>query len=589
MIYTQLKEKYAAELAQSIAAFNLISIVRLGLVIVFLIVGYYYLVNYNAVWLFIGLAIAAVFAVLVYFHDKIRRKRDLETALLNLNKEEESFVKRESLPFENGIEFSEDNHPYAYDIDIFGQSSLFQNLNRCGTVPGKAKLASWLKAALSPEEILQNQEAVEELRNKLDFRQKLLAVARMNKDSKALYDNILKWVKMKNPEYSPIVRILSFVMPLALFGVIIAYFAGGSESLSNVITYLFLANLGILYSQLKKIQQQIVSADRVREVIRQYGMIIHEIEKESFQSEKLKALQAKLQTGEGSSGLQLQKLASLFNSLEAIQNFLGAVIFNGLFLYHLHTLYALLKWKRKYSEKINDWLDVIAELEALNSFAGLAYNNPNFAFPEINSENKIVFEELGHPMIDPKKRVDNDVDFSNNPFILLTGSNMSGKSTFLRALGVNMVLAAAGSVVCSKKATINPMPLYVSMRLSDSLADSESYFYAEIKRLHEIMSHLNGQRAFVLLDEILRGTNSDDKRNGTIGVVKKMVERNAVGAIATHDLEVCLTTNEYPNYLCNKCFEVEILNDNLHFDYKLKTGVSKNKSATFLMEKMEII
>jgi DNA mismatch repair ATPase MutS len=166
---------------------------------------------------------------------------------------------------------------------------------------------------------------------------------------------------------------------------------------------------------------------------------------------------------------------------------------------------------------------------------------------------------------------------------------MSGKSTFLRTLGVNMVLAGVGSPICASAANIHPMQVLVSMRLSDSLTDSESYFFAEVKRLKEIMDTLESKKCFVLLDEILRGTNSDDKRNGTIEVIKKMIAKNAIGAIATHDLEVCLTTNQYPNILANKCFEVEIVNNDLVFDYKLRDGICQNKSASFLMKKMGVI
>jgi DNA mismatch repair ATPase MutS len=166
---------------------------------------------------------------------------------------------------------------------------------------------------------------------------------------------------------------------------------------------------------------------------------------------------------------------------------------------------------------------------------------------------------------------------------------MSGKSTFLRTLGINMVLANAGSSICASSARFQPMDILVSMRLSDSLSDSESYFFAEVKRLQEIMQELEKKRCFILLDEILRGTNSDDKRTGTIEVLKNVIARKATGAIATHDLEVCQTTFEYPDLLTNKCFEVEILNDELHFDYRLREGICKNKSATFLMKKMGII
>jgi len=166
---------------------------------------------------------------------------------------------------------------------------------------------------------------------------------------------------------------------------------------------------------------------------------------------------------------------------------------------------------------------------------------------------------------------------------------MSGKSTFLRTLGVNMILAGSGAPVCASAASIHPLRVIVSMRLSDSLTDSESYFFAEVKRLKFLMDTLDNQQCFVLLDEILRGTNSDDKRNGTIEVIKKIISKNGIGIVATHDLEVCNTTNEYPNQLSNKCFEVEIIKDELVFDYKLRAGICQNKSATFLMKKIGVI
>jgi len=248
----------------------------------------------------------------------------------------------------------------------------------------------------------------------------------------------------------------------------------------------------------------------------------------------------------------------------------------------------LLNWKKYHAQNVILWLDAIAEAEALGSFANLYYNNPDFTFPQLNSNSKIVFKDLGHPLIKKSTRVGNDVNFTP-AFTILTGSNMSGKSTFLRSLGINMVLAGAGAPVCATEAIVHPLPVLVSMRLSDSLSDSESYFFAEIKRLRQIMDALEQERAFVLLDEILRGTNSDDKRTGTIKVVKRMMGLNAIGAIATHDIEVCNTAEEYPENLINRCFEVQIVDNELYFDYRLRDGICKNKSATFIMEKMGVV
>ena len=260
-----------------------------------------------------------------------------------------------------------------------------------------------------------------------------------------------------------------------------------------------------------------------------------------------------------------------------------------MFLYHLHVLRGLSNWRKNYAVHIEDWLSVIGAFEKFNSLANFSFNNPAFTFPSINENNEIQFEDLGHPLISREKSVTNSIAFQPQSFFILTGSNMSGKSTFLRTLGINMVLAGIGAPVYAHKANVHPLPVIVSMRLSDSLTDSESYFYAEVKRLKYIMDTLDDKPCFVLLDEILRGTNSDDKRNGTIEVIKKMASKKVFGGIATHDLEVCNVADDFPEILTNKRFEVEIKNDELVFDYKLRDGVCQNKSASFIMKKMDVI
>ncbi len=589
MVYKTKAELYAVQFKKTEKLYNIVSVARLLLLLLFLVSLYFFTKYQDNLSLSLGIGSVLVFAVLLYFHNKIGNKKNLLNALLKVNENEADFLDRKQIPYEDGNEFSPVQHPYAYDIDILGPNSLFQHLNRCGTYPGKAKLADRLLYPLQADEINKHQEAVAELTPMFDFRQKMLALANMQKDSKGLYEKILAWTALPNPLFPFVLRLLSFALPLLFWGLLIFYIFSGNSFIPNLLTYVFLLNLVILYTQLKKIQYQIVQADYVRKVLKQYALVLGAIENTEFKSQKLLELKNSIRNEKISSSTELAKLASMFDSLEAIQNLLGAVIFNGLFLYHLHVFHALLQWKKNNSAELPKWLDVIAEFETLNSFANLSYNNPTFTFPSINSNWNYRFESLGHPLLDPAKRIDNDIDFSEKPFIVLTGSNMSGKSTFLRAIAVNFVLSSAGSVICSKKATVHPISLFVSMRLSDSLADSESYFYAEIKRLHEIMIHLDSGRAFVLLDEILRGTNSDDKRNGTIGVLKKLIDFNAIGAIATHDLEVCNTVTSYPDYLSNQCFEVEIKNENLFFDYKLKQGISQNKSASFLMKKMQII
>ena len=358
---------------------------------------------------------------------------------------------------------------------------------------------------------------------------------------------------------------------------------------SNALSYLFLINLIVLGRFMNRIQAEIANSSNIDKTIHQYSLLLQKIEEETFQSGKLIDLQQKLLFKKENASVHLKQLAGLFSKMDSIGNFVTAIVFNGTFLFNLHVLKSLIQWKIEHAEALENWLVVIGEFEMLNSLANMSYNNPEFVYPTLNTNFEIDFTNLSHPLLNGKIRIGNDVRFHPESFMILTGSNMSGKSTFLRSLGINMVLSGMGAPVCASQANVHPLPVLVSMRLSDSLSDSESYFFAEIKRLKQIMDELESRPAFVLLDEILRGTNSDDKRNGTIEVVKKVIGKNAIGAIATHDIEVCLTTNEYPNVLINKCFEVEIVNNELHFDYKLRDGICKNRSATFLMKKMGVI
>ncbi|WP_394776843.1 DNA mismatch repair protein [Flavobacterium sp.] len=569
--------------------YNSISILRLLSIFLCLFLLFYYIKTNEILYAIFAFLSFVGFIFLMRIHSKLSFQKNLTTAILKLNQNEITYLKREKIPFETGIEFNDFHHPYAYDLDIFGEHSLFQNINRTATFIGKKTLANQLLNLLSQETILDNQEAINELKTKIDWRQDFLALAMISNDSKNSYDSLLYWNSFKNNALPKVLVALSIILPALFFGLLTAYFITSKTILLSYLTYVFIANMVVLGKSFKRIQSEIAKADNVDKIIKQYSLLVQKIETETFQSKKLINLQQQLIFRNATASKHLKDLSELFSRMDTISNLVTAIVFNGTFLFNLHVLKALLKWKDNYSTELENWITVIGEFEALNSLANLAYNNPDFVFPEINSDYKIGFSNLSHPLLNPSTRVGNNTHFYPESFMILTGSNMSGKSTFLRSLGINMVLGGIGSVVCASNANIHPLPVLVSMRLSDSLADSESYFFAEIKRLKQIMDALEDQPAFVLLDEILRGTNSDDKRNGTIEVVKKIIAKNAIGAIATHDIEVCLTTNEYPQTLTNQCFEVEIQNNELHFDYKLRNGICKNKSATFLMQKMGVI
>lgn len=587
--YSTKSNSYSQELRKINKKYNTISLLRLLCIVLFLGSLYYYIQNSEIIFIVSAVLFFAGFIFFMRVHSKLLFERKLNTELRDINENEISYLDKKTIPFENGQEFNDFHHPYAYDLDIFGEHSLFQNLNRTATFIGKKRLAQQLLTLSPNDEIIRNQLAVKELSQKLDWRQNFLALAKISQDSKASFEGLMKWSKFPSSPLSTAAIILSYAAPLLFLGVLISYVVTAETFLLSYLSYVFLMNLFIMGAFYKRIQIEIANAEDVDKVISQYSLLLKKIEEESFHSQKLIDLQQKLKFKTENASVHLKTLSGLFSNMDTIGNLLTASLFNGTFLFNVHVLNKLLHWKKEHAEVLEDWLDVIGEFEMLNSLANFAYNNNDFAYPVLNTEFKIDFSDLSHPLLNPSTRVGNTVNFYPQSFMILTGSNMSGKSTFLRSLGINMVLTGMGSVVCAKEAHVHPLPVLVSMRLSDSLSDSESYFFAEIKRLKQIMDELEGNAAFVLLDEILRGTNSDDKRNGTIEVVKKVIANKAIGAIATHDIEVCLTTNEYPETLTNKCFEVEIVNDDLHFDYKLRDGICKNKSATFLMKKMGVI
>ncbi|KDN54161.1 MutS-related protein [Flavobacterium seoulense] len=588
-IYNDKAIFYSNELSKINRKYNTISLLRLLSVFLFFTSLYFNIQKTEAYLQGFAVLFLASFFVLMRIHSRLSFQREQTSTLLKINQNEIAFLKREKIPFENGEEFQDFHHTYAYDLDIFGNHSLFQSLNRTATFIGKKTLATSLLDKATNDEIIANQQAIAELNTKLDWRQEFLALAITSSDSKNAYDSLLHWNSFANNKLPKALIIVSFVFPMLFLGVLAAYIFTSKTILLSYLTYLFIINLMVLGKFFKRIQSEITQADRIDKVVKQYSLLVQKIEKETFQSTKLKDLQQQLFFRNVTASTHLNELSELFAKMETVANYVVATLFNGVFLYHVHVLKSLLKWKESYTTELEQWITVIGEFEKLNSLANFAYNNPDFCFPTINSDYKIGFSNLSHPLLNPKNRVGNDTHFYPQSFMVLTGSNMSGKSTFLRSLGINMVLGGMGSVVCASEATIHPLPVLVSMRLSDSLSDSESYFFAEIKRLKQIMDALEVQPAFVLLDEILRGTNSDDKRNGTIEVLKKVIAKKAIGAIATHDIEVCLTTNEYPDTLINNCFEVEIKDNDLHFDYKLRKGVCQNKSATFLMKKMGVI
>ncbi|KAA5536198.1 DNA mismatch repair protein [Taibaiella lutea] len=587
--YKTLSEQYKAQYETLQKRHNALSILRLVIVIAAIALYYNFGTTYNYISLVIAIILTLAFLMLMKIHQQTGNKKLFAKTLQTINEEEFAYLTTQKLSFYDGAVFAQDNHAYSADLDLFGKRSLYQHLNRTATEMGREVLADNLLKAAAPDTIIEVQKATAELTTKLEDRQALYAAGKIANDNEGIYKQLVNWTEEDNSNVPKTLLVLCYILPAGLIIAIAMYFMTKQDIYWSIINKLVPLNLVIYFIQFKNIRKALFSTEKINEMLKSYASMLFQIETASYESTYLKGLQEKLKTDKTQASVLLQELGGIFSKMETVQNPFSAFAMNGLFLYHIHQLNNLNKWKQKHKKQVTQWLQVIGSFEMLNCIANLKYNNPSFCFPRINNNHKISFENLGHPLIADDKRVCNDVSFEDNRFIILTGSNMSGKSTFLRTLGVNMVLAGMGAPVCATTADIHPLSIFVSMRQSDSLADSESYFFAEVKRLKYIMEQLKDEVCFVLLDEILRGTNSDDKRSGTIGVIEKIIKRKAIGAIATHDLEVCLTTDQHPGILTNQCFEVEIINNELVFDYKLRVGICKNKSATFLMKKMEII
>jgi len=567
---------------------NLLSWLRLLLLLAS--VYFFYLMMYQKQET-LGIAACLLFVLFLFtvnLHVKVQARIRYHETLKQINEREMSFLKGE-YRFDAGSEFLNPHHAFSYDLDLFGANSIFQFVNRTGTWLGKRKLASDLQEIPQPETVLKRQEAIAELAAATVFRQHFQTLAHLADTTEKEDMAIKRWAESELEEPSVIFRISAVIFPI-LFLLSLCAMIFDLHVLSGKLTaFFFSVNLLCFGMFSKNVMREIGKGDKIGNSLQQYAGMIRAFEQTSFTSALLQNLQARLKSETGSAHTALEELSSHFEKLNTVANIFVLVLFNGTFQYHFWIHGKLLQWKKKYRQNLWHWISAIGELEALNSMANFAYNNPSYRYPQLSNQQHISFTDLGHPLISAQKRVRNSIDFSDKRFVILTGSNMSGKSTFLRTVGINMVLSYCGAPIDCSDAYVYPLPLMVSMRLTDSLSDSESFFYAEVKRLKEIVSEAEKQPVFVLLDEILKGTNSDDKKTGTVGVIEKLHKLGVTGMIATHDLEVCRTAEEHRESMTNKRFEVEISGDELHFDYKLKEGVCENKNATFIMKKMGII
>ena len=565
---TQLYKQYYQQ-------YNAIAFARLIDLLFAIVIGYKAINESSWLWGFLAAVMIVLFFLLIGKHKQIAVKRRIAKAKIAINEREIAFIEQGIYPADNGKDFEPAQHPYAYDLDMLGEKSLYHYLNRTHTYLGRKCLAQRL---LYPDTttILTHQEAIKALTPQLAWRQTFMAHAEQIDDSPSFYDRLQQWAAAPTTPMGKFMRVFTVISPIvftlsAIIGYIYDY-----EVLKSIAKLLLTINLSVFFFFIGKMSKEKLGFEHTYAMLYAFKECIAQVETHFPEKNK-------------QASTHIAQLSRLLDDLDSVSNILVSIPLNIFSFYHLHRYRALLQWKRTYGTHIAQWLETVAATEVLCSFANFAYNNPHFVYPTFNHQYRVSFEDVGHPLIAENERITNNITLDEAHFIILTGSNMSGKSTFLRTLGVNMLLAQVGLPVCAREAAIHPLPLLVSMRLSDSLSDGKSYFFAEINRIEQIMTALKRERCIVLLDEILRGTNSEDKQYGTIKIIERLLSLKAIGIVATHDIEVCKTADRYPQQLQNKCFESYIHEGELSFDYKLREGICQNKNATFLMEKLGII
>ena len=476
-------------------------------------------------------------------------------------------------------------------MDIFGEHSLFQYINRTSTPIGKQRLANWFNAHLEEKEAIeQRQEAIRELSSELEFRQQFRLLGLLYKGKPSDTSEIKEWVNSPSDyRKHAFLRILPTavgIINLLCIGATILGFL--PTSISGIVFACFVVFSFIFSKGITKIQ---ATYGEKLQILSTYADQILITEKKEMHSPALQQLKAELTSQNQTASQSVHRLAKLMNALDQRGNLLISTILNGLLFWELRQVMQIEKWKEAHSADLPRWIEAIGAIDAYCSLATFSYNHPDYIYPQITSQSfHLQAEALGHPLMDRNKCVRNGIDMEKRPFfIIITGANMAGKSTYLRTVGVNYLLACIGAPVWAAKMEIFPARLVTSLRTSDSLTDNESYFFAELKRLKLIIDKLKaGEELFIILDEILKGTNSMDKQKGSFALIKQFMSMDANGIIATHDLLLGTLIDAFPQNIRNYCFEAGITNNELTFSYQMRSGVAQNMNACFLMKKMGI-
>jgi hypothetical protein len=528
-----------------------------------------------------------LFLLLVTIFNKHHGRRELSRQLKLLNERELSCLDHDFQDFPDGLEHADTSHAWSHDLDLFGEGSLFQYLNRISTQEGNRKLAEMLTTVPdSAQTIGQRQRIIADLKERIDFRQNFTATGNLVSENPDDLEHITHWLG-SSAYISKYPWLYYLAVGVSLCSISMIVWGIFNNAVFWLLLYLSLLNFMVLSPFLMRTQKYQSAISKKHSLLEGYARLLELLAGISFEHPELQDRSQRAREGM-KEVTRLSKLLQIFD--QRLNMLLGAIL-NGLFLFDFIMLHLLERWKQKNRHKILEWIGIIGWSDAMISLSGFAWNHPDYVNPVIEEEKgSLEFEGLGHPLIPFKKRVPNDLRIDSEKIVVITGANMAGKSTFLRSIGVNMVLAYTGCPVCATQFSSGFLGLHSSMRTTDSLKDEESYFLAEIKKLQLIVQEMErGKSMLILLDEVLKGTNTTDKKLGSVGLISKSLKYPVRCFIATHDLSLGELEKDHQGEVINYCFESYIEEMELSFDYKIRRGIATNMNASFLMKKMGIV
>lgn len=560
-------------------------------IIISIIVSCYILLPYGLLFCIMpGSLLSTLFIRLVYADFNNKSSIQHTKYLLEINENELKALSHKYYHFKEGSEYLQKEHFYANDLDIFGHASIYQYINRTGSEIGSNILADWLLNPVKPETILERQEAIKELVNQPIWRQQLQAYGQETQIKQETKRRLENWFDEDNRfikiKYWSLLR---YLIPAIILTVLILNIA---DVLNDYVrNYFLLASaLFALYIS-KKVTPLHQQVSKMTDELEVFSDSARLIEQTNFTSVFLRKLQKQFAQQNGKASAQINRLKKILERLDLRYNFVVFIPLDILLQWDLQQVMALEKWKQDNHKNVKHWFTALGEFEAINSLATLSFNHPAWCFPVFKEHHFFIEgKDIGHPLIQADKCVTNPIKIDHTgQLMLVTGSNMAGKSTYLRSIGVNTVLAMMGAPVCATNFCLSPVQIISSMRIADNLEENTSTFYAELKKLKTIIDKVNNnEKVFILLDEILRGTNSMDRHIGSAALIRQLIKHNAACIIATHDVELAKMKEEYPENILNYHFDVQVSKEELYFDYRLKEGICASLNASILMKKIGI-